>query len=125
MPDNEYKDFNNYEQPEQETAEQPELQSEVSFPVQQQTPQQTAKGLGSLSIMLGLFGCCAFPATAVGLTLGILGVIRDKNSIESIVGIVLNAAVLFMWVYSFIVLAANPETMQAYMDTFAQFYSQQ
>lgn len=128
MADNQYNDFNDYTPDEQQQAAQPEPQQpyiQQSYNQQQKTPEQAAQSLGSLSIILGLAGCCFSPLSVVGLTLAIIGAKKDKNSVVSIVGIVLCAMMILIWIYSVVMMTVNPEMMQSYWDMVNQLQNMQ
>ncbi|MDR1002646.1 MAG: hypothetical protein LBL82_05200 [Oscillospiraceae bacterium] len=73
-------------------------------PMGYQPAPKKSSGLGIASICLSLTGCCCCGITSlIGLILGIIGVVKNKNDVTAIVGIVLSAITLLYMIYSFVV----------------------
>lgn len=122
---NGYTNFNNYQptpENQQQSAPQPN-QVPPQMPYQQPYPYQTApvqeknnKGLvlGIISIVLSAIGCfgCAFFTTVPAAILGLIGVIRNKKSVVSWIGLVLGVLASIAWIAYFVYVFSNPDMLR-------------
>ncbi len=128
---NGYTNFNNYQPstPPQDNAPVPPQGNPQFNPYQQpayavspQQPQKSGTGFGIAAIVLGCIGCCCFPFGIIGAILGIVGVVRDKKSVVSWIGIVLcviaTIASAIYWFSIFHLIATDPDAVrQIYEDS--------
>ena len=130
---NGYTNFNNY-QPTPGNQQQPAPQPNQVPPTQQppqmpyqQYPYQAApvqeknnKGLvlGIISIVLSAIGCCgcAFFTTIPGAICGLIGVIRNKKSVVSWIGLVLGVLFSIAWVAYFVYVFSNPDLLREILE---------
>ena len=136
---NGYTNFNGYqEQPAPVQQPVPPTQSPYAQPVQQpygaqqvpynpyQVPvQQESKHkslvLGILSIIIPIISCSYF--SPIGLILGLIGVIRNKKSAVSWVGLIISI-LLTMFLAFVIYLIVNPDKYRAFLES-SGVYSQE
>lgn len=124
---NGYTNFNNYQPqtPPQGTAPVPPQGVPPVPPQRQYAPQygyqpvpQENKNkslvLGIISIVLSAIGCCgcAFFSTIPSAILGLIGVIRNKKSVVSWIGLVLGVLFSIVWIAYFVYAFSNPEVLR-------------
>ena len=149
-----YTNFNNYQQPagNQSEEQQPQgaplqnpyqqTQQPNQIPYQQSpyqpyAPVQTEEKnksmvLGIIAIVLDCLSCCcSFFTSFIGAILGLVGVIRNKKSVVSWIGLILGVVITIGWVCYMIYILSNPELMRSileesglYSDEFINEYMQ-
>ncbi len=141
----EYTNFNNYQQPSQpqndptpnngtvptytvppQQGTTPPQQQYIyqGMPVEQQPKHKgTSMALGIISIVLCVLGICCGCATifgiamiVVGLILGIVGVVLNKKSAVSWVGLVMSAIFLILGALIYAVIMSNPEAVREILE---------
>lgn len=130
-PQNGYTNFNNYQpQPNQDGQQQPPVYPQgqpMQMPYQPQMPYQAAVqpeqknkslALGIISIVLSAISVCgcSFFTSVPGAILGIIGVVRNKKSVVSWIGLVLGVVASICWIAYMVYMFSNPDQMRSLLE---------
>ncbi len=111
--------------PYQQPGYQPQGYPQYPYQVPVQDNQNKGTVLGIISIVLCCLSCCcAYLASVPAAILGLIGVIRNKKSVVSWIGLVLGVLLSIAWIAAAAYIMSNPDQMrelltEAYGEDFA------
>lgn len=121
---NGYTNFNNYQPTPDQNAQQPvnPQGQPVQMPYQTAVqPEQKNKSmvLGIISIVLSVISVCGciFFTSVPGAILGIIGVVRNKKSVVSWIGMILGIVASVCWIAYMVYMFTHPDVMRQLFET--------